>query len=267
MGNNNKLEYKILGISIWKIFVYFIVYSILGYIIETLFAMVTMGVWQSRQSFLYGPFLGIYGVGAVFIILFTKYFDKNNFTLFIGGYVIGTLTEYILSFLIEVILETSWWDYSGKILNVNGRVCLLYSVFWGILTVFLVRKVNPKIDKLCNWLQEKISIKVLKTTVSIIIIFLLIDCIATVYAQDQFITRMVVEKNISVYNEEEVKEKYDRVKANKNLDRFINTVWGNRKMIKTFPNIKIQDKDHNTIYLSGLLPEINPYYIKLFDKK
>ena len=70
MGNNNKLEYKILGISIWKIFVYFIVYSILGYIIETLFAMVTMGVWQSRQSFLYGPFLGIYGVGAVFIILF-----------------------------------------------------------------------------------------------------------------------------------------------------------------------------------------------------
>ena len=53
----------------------------------------------------------------------------------------------------------------------------------------------------------------------------------------------------------------------KNLDRFINTVWGNKKMIKTFPNIKIQDKDHNTIYLSGLLPEINPYYIKLFDKK
>lgn len=266
MKDNDKLECKILGIRVWKIFTYFIIYSILGYIIETIFGIITMGVLESRKSFLYGPFLGIYGVGAVFIILFAKYFNKNNFTLFIGGYIIGSLTEYILSFLIETILETRWWDYSGKILNINGRVCLLYSVFWGILTVFLVRKVNPKIDKMCNKLQEKISRKVLKTAVAIIIIFLVIDCIATVYAQDQFITRMVVEKNISVYNEKEVKEKYEKVKENKQLDNFINNIWGNRKMIKTFPNIKIQDKDHNTIYLASLLPEIKPYYIKLVTR-
>ncbi len=262
MEKVDKLEYKILGIRIWKIFVYFIVYSILGYIIETLFAIATMGIWESRQSFLYGPFLGIYGVGAVIILLFSKYFDKNNFTLFIGGYILGTFTEYILSFLIEVILETRWWDYSGKILNINGRVCLLYSIFWGILTVFLVRKINPKIDKLCNKIQEKISRKLLKTAVSFLIIFLFIDCMLTVYAQDQFITRMVVEREIPVYNEDEVKEKYKRVKNNKNLDKFINTFWGNEKMIKTFPNIKIQDKNNNTVYLSNLLPEIKPYYMK-----
>lgn len=267
MEKTDKLEYKILGIRVWKILTYFIIYSVLGYIIETIFGIVTMGVWQSRQSFLYGPFLGVYGLGAVFIILFAKYFDKNNFTLFIGGYIIGTLTEYILSFLIEAILETRWWDYSGKILNINGRVCLLYSIFWGILTVFLVRKVNPKIDKFCNYLQEKISRKFLKAAVTIITIFLLIDCAATIYAQDQFITRMVVEKDIPVYNENEVKEKYDKIKANKNLDSFINNVWSNKKMIKTFPNIKIQDKEHNTIYLSSLLPEIKPYYIKVFNKK
>lgn len=266
MVNSDKLEYKILGIRIWKIFTYFIIYSVLGYIIETLFALVTMGVVESRQSFLYGPFLGIYGVGAVFIILFTKYFDKNNFTLFIGGYIIGTLTEYILSFLIEVILETKWWDYSGKILNVNGRVCLLYSIFWGILTVFLVRKVNPKIDKLCNWLQEKISRKVLKMAVSIIIIFLLVDCFATIYAQDQFITRMVVEKGIPVSNYEEVQRKYEKTYQNEALANFIHTFWGDEKMIRTFPNIKIEDKDHNTIYLSSLLPEIQPYYKKIFEK-
>lgn len=263
----DKLEYKILGISIWKIFVYFIVYSILGYIIETLFGIATMGVWQSRQSFLYGPFLGIYGLGAILILLFSKYFNKNNLTLFIGGYIIGSLTEYILSFLIEVLLETKWWDYSGRILNINGRVCLLYSIFWGFLTVFLVKKVNPKIDKLCNKLQNKISKKILKTTVSIITLFILIDCVATVYAQDYFITRMVVENDIPVYNEKEMEEKYNKVKENKKLDNFINTFWGNKKMIKTFPNIKIQDKNFNTIYLNSLLPEIKPYYIKIFDKK
>lgn len=152
-------------------------------------------------------------------------------------------------------------------MNVNGRVCLLYSIFWGILTVFLVRKINPRIDKICNKLQEKIPKRVLKNAVRIITIFLIINCALTCYAQDQFITRMVVENNIPIYNEEEVKEKYNKVKENKSLDNFINKFWGNRKMIKTFPNIKIQDKDFNTIYLNTLLPEIEPFYVKIFEKK
>ncbi|MCI8411361.1 MAG: hypothetical protein HFJ40_02760 [Clostridia bacterium] len=52
-----KKKLSILGISIWKLFVYFIIYSFLGYIIETLFGIATKGVWECRQSFLYGPFL------------------------------------------------------------------------------------------------------------------------------------------------------------------------------------------------------------------
>ena len=152
-------------------------------------------------------------------------------------------------------------------MNVNGRVCLLYSIFWGILTVFLVRKINPRIDKICNKLQEKIPKRVLKNAVRIITIFLIINCALTCYAQDQFITRMVVENNIPIFNEEEIKEKYNKVKENKSLDNFINKFWGNRKMIKTFPNIKIQDKDFNTIYLNTLLPEIEPFYVKIFEKK
>ena len=50
-------ELKILGIGIWKMFAYFILYSFLGYIIETIFGIITTGLWQCRQSFLYGPFL------------------------------------------------------------------------------------------------------------------------------------------------------------------------------------------------------------------
>lgn len=266
MEKSKKKEFSILGISIWKLGTYFIIYSFLGYIIETIFGIVTMGIWECRQSFLYGPFLGIYGVGAVAIILFSQFFDKNNFTLFLGGYAIGTAVEYAVSFLTEAILETKWWDYSGKILNINGRVCLLYSSFWGILTVFLVRKVNPKIDQFMRFLKKKISIKVLKSGVAFLIIFLAIDCLATCYAQDQFITRMVVEKGIPVSNYEEVQRKYEKTYQNEALANFIHTFWGDEKMIRTFPNIKIEDKDHNTIYLSSLLPEIQPYYKKIFEK-
>ena len=65
-----KKKLTINGISIWRILAYFIIYSVLGYIIETVYGMITKGVWESRQSFLYGPFCGIYGLGAVVMILF-----------------------------------------------------------------------------------------------------------------------------------------------------------------------------------------------------
>ncbi|MGN1302669.1 MAG: hypothetical protein ACI4VO_03365 [Clostridia bacterium] len=69
-----KKKFTILGIDLWEILAYFIIYSIAGYIIETLFALVRYGVLESRQSFLYGPFCSIYGIGAVIMIIFLQYF-------------------------------------------------------------------------------------------------------------------------------------------------------------------------------------------------
>ena len=70
----NKKKLKIFGISIWTILTYFIFYSIIGYVIESIFGIITKGVWESRQSSLYGPFCSIYGLGAVFIIIFSRIF-------------------------------------------------------------------------------------------------------------------------------------------------------------------------------------------------
>lgn len=263
---NEKTSLTILGISIWKLFVYFIFYSFLGYVIETIFGVFTKGVWECRQSFLYGPFLGIYGLGAISIILFSQYFNKNNFTLFLGGAIIGAVTEYVISFLTEVIMQTRWWDYTNNILNINGRICLLYSFFWGILTIFLMRKVTPLLERIMKKIQSKISTKLLKGITLVTIIFLAIDCLLTCYAQQKFITRMVIEHHIEVENREEVLADYNQAYGNDTLDKIIRTLWSDKKMIKTFPNIKVEDKNGNTIYLDSLLPEIQPYYLKIFDK-
>ena len=63
--SSNKKSFLILGESFWKLATYFIIYSFIGYVLETIFGIITKGVWECRQSFLYGPFLGIYGVGAL----------------------------------------------------------------------------------------------------------------------------------------------------------------------------------------------------------
>lgn len=211
-------------------------------------------------------FCGIYGVGAVIILVFSQYFNKNNFILFLGGYVIGSTTEYLTSFLVEIILHAKWWDYSNNILNMNGRVCLLYSVFWGILTIFLVKKFNPFLEKRMIKIKNKISYKRIKFILCFIILFLAIDCLATCYAQDIFVTRMVIQNNIEIRDLKRREKDYQQIKENKKLTNFINTYWNNAKMIRTFPNMKIEDIHGNIIYLDSLLPEIQPYYKKIFDK-
>ena len=265
--NYKKKKVTIMGLSVWRIMAYFIIYSVVGYIIETIFGIITKGVWESRQSFLYGPFCAIYGLGATIMIIFLHKYSKNYTRLFIGGFIVGSIVEYLVSWIGEILLGVKWWDYSGKILNVNGRVCLLYSIFWGFLTVLLVNVVNPRIDKMCNKLQEKFARKKLKILVGIVIIFLALDCAATVVAQEQFITRTVIEKNIDVSAKDysKMKRQYDFVKQHHTISNFIDTFWNDKKMILTFPNIKIENQNQDTIHLKDLFPKIKPYYWK-FEK-
>ncbi len=211
-------------------------------------------------------FCGIYGVGAVIIIVFSQYFNKSNITLFLGGYVIGSLTEYLTSFLVEMVLHTKWWDYSNNILNINGRVCLLYSAFWGILTIFLVKKFNPFVDQMINKMANKISCQLAKGVLSCIIIFLMFDCILTCYAQDLFVTRMVIQNDIKTEDFAKRQEVYQKLQEKHSLLTFIDRYWNDEKMIKTFPNMKIEDINGNVIYLDRFLPEIQPYYRKIFEK-
>lgn len=211
-------------------------------------------------------FYGIYGVGAVILIIASQYFNQNNLSLFLGGYAIGSITEYLTSFFVETVMHTKWWDYSNNLFNINGRVCLLYSIFWGILTIFLIRKFNPFLDKILQKIASKISRKLIKGCLSFLILFLLLDCIATCYAQDVFITKMIVENKIEVTDSQEREKKYKKIQEKDSLSNFINHYWNDEKMIKTFPNMKIEDIHHNILYLDSLLPSIQAYYIKIFEK-
>ena len=262
-----KRKFTISGLSIYRILAYFIIYSIVGYIIETLFGIVTKGRWESRQSFLYGPFCAIYGLGASIMIIFLHKYSKKYNTLFLGGFILGSIVEYLVSWIGELILGVKWWDYSDMPLNINGRICVYFSIFWGFLALYLIASFNPKIDKLINWIKNKISLKALKTLTVSITIILFVDCIITGIAMSFFLIRMISQNNLNVANKEIIMQKYEDIYTNKKLSNIIYKYWGDKKMIMTFPNIKIQDIDGNIVYIDSLLKDIQPYYLKFHEPR
>ncbi len=259
---NDVKKFTIFGVSIWRIFAYFIIYSAIGYIIETVFGMVTKGVIESRQSFLYGPFCAIYGLGAVVMILSLKYFNKNHNTLFVGGFIVGSIVEYIVSWYGDVFLNVKWWDYSNMPLNINGRICVFFSLFWGFLAIYLMGYANPRVDKLINKIKSKISINKLKIITTIIILFMAVDCIITGIAIKLFMIRKVHEYDLKVSNKQEIEEAYSVIYKNDKIDEFIMRYFGDKKMIKTFPNLKTQDENGNMLYFDCYVGDIKPYYYK-----
>ena len=264
-SKNNKII-KIFGISIWRIIAYFIIYSVIGFVVESIYGVITKGVLESRQSFIYGPFCAIYGVGAVIMIIFLQFFSKNHNTLFFGGFIIGSITEYIISFLGETFLHVKWWDYSNMPLNLNGRICVYFSLFWGFLAMYLMGWLNPRIDKLIDYIKTKISTKTIKILTIIVTIVMLLDGILTVASLNLFLIRMIEENDINVSYRQEITKQYNEIYNNEKLANVIYKFWGNKKMIRTFPNIKVEDIDGNVIYIDSLLKEIQPYYIKVYDK-
>ena len=128
-------------------------------------------------------------------------------------------------------------------LNINGRICVFFSIFWGLLAIYLISYVNPKIDRLINWIKSKISSKKLKTLTATVTILLLLDCLLTGYALEFFIVRKIHEKDIQVAYKEEIDKLYNKIYNDEKLSKFINKFWGDKKMIKTFPNLKTKDKE------------------------
>lgn len=259
---SKKVKKGIWGYSFWQILEYFIVYSILGYVIETLYGLLTKGVIESRQSMLYGPFCCIYGLGAICLLCIPKSAKKNNWTLFIAGFIIGSVVEYVVSWVGEVIFNIKWWDYSNFPLNINGRVCVYFSIFWGILTICLNKVINPTVDKVLG----KVPIKILHVLTVIIMVFMGFDFIISSFALKMFETRLIYNYNLEVQGAEDYYEKYlDIYQNNPGLKEFVDKVFSDEKMLKTFPNIKFTLQDGSILLVKDILTDIKPYYIKVFD--
>lgn len=258
--------FKIFGISIWRVLAYFIIYSVMGFVIETIYGAISKGIVESRQSFLYGPFCSIYGVGACVMIVCLQKVKKSHNLLFIGGAILGSVVEYVLSWIGELMFHVRWWDYSNLPFNINGRICIAFACFWGVLAMYLLSSFNPKIDKLIDKVKPKFSERIWHLIIIFSLWIIILDCILTGVALEFFKIRKVEQYNINVSDRQHISEKYHEIYDNEKLAKFIYTFWGDQKMILTFPNLKIPDKDGNIIYFDSLCPGARTYYFKIYEK-
>lgn len=120
-----------------------------GYIVETIWCLIRHGYIESRKSLVLGHLSVAYGMGAVLLTLVLLKLQRSSWwKIFLVAFVTGTVTEYICSLGQEILFGTVAWDYSNVPLNINGRICLLYSIFWGVLGVFWVKVVIPLMNKI-----------------------------------------------------------------------------------------------------------------------
>ena len=108
-------------ISILNLITLFIVYSFLGWVIESTFKSICERK-IINTGFLYGPFCPIYGIGAIIMLLFLERFKNNIILLFLAGFFVLSIWEYIVGWILEKAFKTTYWDYSDHKFNIKGRV-------------------------------------------------------------------------------------------------------------------------------------------------
>lgn len=136
------------------IFLYFVFYSMIGYVCEVFYVYLGSKKWVNR-GFMHGPYIPIYGNGAMIVSLVLLHVKKDSFIIFLVGLLLCSFLEYITSFVMEKVFHNRWWDYSERKYNLNGRVCLQNSVLFGLGSVAIIYIFNPLFNKLYNLLNDK----------------------------------------------------------------------------------------------------------------
>ena len=148
----------------WILFFY--VYCFLGWCVESLYVSFFQRKWINR-GFMHGPYIPLYGTGALLVTYVTLPVEHSVLWTFIIGALAASVLEYITGVLMESIFKVRYWDYSEMKFNINGHVCLLNTLEWGFLSVFLVFFLDKPIAAFVNSITEPVQ-TVLALVISVI---------------------------------------------------------------------------------------------------
>ena len=242
--------------EIIKIIFYFFVYSLLGWAMESIY----LSIGQRRlvnTGFLYGPFCPIYGFGAVVLYVLLIHLQGKPVLIFLAGFFVLSVWEYFVGFLLEKLFKTKYWDYSNNKFNINGRVCLLNSIYWGFLSVFFIEIWNPLVETQLTKIPSDI--------------ILYIDIILVAYIVVDMILSSIKASNLSkrikklIQLGENLKEKLEELKKTSSekqkvaLQKIIDDLKLRQRVIR----LKVDKQVHN---LKKAFPSVQSEHIKEYLK-
>lgn len=137
-----------------RIIWYFLVYAMIGYLVEVAYCSIAERKVVNR-GFLHGPWLPIYGIGALVIITATASFADRAVPLFFAVVLLTSGVEYLGSWALELLFGVQLWDYSRYRFNIKGRVCLKNSILFGLLGLVLVYLIHPLVDEAVSAMGER----------------------------------------------------------------------------------------------------------------
>lgn len=192
----------------------FIFFSIIGFIGEIIYC----GLHKRKSGkALRGPWCPLYGLGGLGIYYIVNIFPKNFILIYILGVIIASIVEYLTSYILELIFHTRWWDYKEKKFNINGRVCLVNSLLFGVLALILFYIYMPYKNKL----MDVVNIKAYNILVMVLSIIMLIDAVITILEAIELKRRLVLIEEHDSLTKETLKTKLTKLKTNLNPNRLL----------------------------------------------
>lgn len=221
--------------TICEYFFWFQLYSIVGWIMETLLYIIRDKKFVKR-GFLFGPLCPIYGTGA--IICSAVFYGKtsNIFILFFGGLLLCGTIEYLTHFFMEKFFNAMWWDYSSRRFNIKGRVYLNGLLTFGLGVVLIIRVTQPIVVKL----TDKIPNPVLYIMCFVLYTIFIVDLTTTIADLKGIVNALKniqstlllgVQKGIDI-TDEKITELANGAKENNRLSEFTNWITSDNALIR-----------------------------------
>ena len=233
-----------------KIILIFFLFSFIGWLCEVIYVGFIFEHKFINRGFLFGPICPIYGFSGVVMLFFPEKLKHSVFLLFLSGTIICTIIEYISSFVLEKLFQTTWWDYSNKQiqigsvtikLNLNGRICVQNSFLFGLMTVIGIKYVFPFTLKMITLIPNHIM-KISAIVLSLIFVIDLIFSVQSLLDFNKYIYKM---KSLGTSFEE----------------KFHKEEWfKNNSLHEIFISVKENTKKHKSKFNEKITNDIN--YLK-----
>lgn len=152
----------------WMFFFYF--YCFFGWCFESAFVSIK-SKHPVNRGFMRGPFLPLYGSGAIMMLVVSMPFQDNLWLTYIAGCVGATVLEYVTGVTMEALFKVRYWDYSEQKFNFQGQICLSSSLAWGGLTILMTRVVHKWVEGVAFYLPMNI----LNAVTFVVTIYIVVD--------------------------------------------------------------------------------------------